>query len=259
MRTPKTRGSPGVLVNRSRKTSLAIDHPPAVKREARRAHPNQEPPRRRARRSGRLAVALLGALALSAVSTTVAAAADTIVAVGDSAISGEAGRWAGNTNGPPWAVDALGESAYYDNDAGDDERIHGCHRSGAAQVHIGGGVTSVNLACSGAKTMTDDTGSDFKPGLDSMTRCRQGSSPVAAGVRRGAPAFDQHRRGLIGSNNYGFKDIAMSCVTAWAGYQRRRPPCRRRSPGWPSRTTATTTRTCGRSSTLRTFATRPGT
>ena len=34
-------------------------------------------------------------------------------------------------------------------------------------VHIGGGVNSLNLACSGARTYTQTPGSgDFKPGLD---------------------------------------------------------------------------------------------
>ena len=37
----------------------------------------------------------------------------TVVSVGDSAISGEAGRWAGNTNGSPSNVDALGSTAYF--------------------------------------------------------------------------------------------------------------------------------------------------
>ena len=38
----------------------------------------------------------------------------TIVSVGDSYISGEAGRWAGNASSESY-VDALGASAYYDN------------------------------------------------------------------------------------------------------------------------------------------------
>src|SRR3954467_4608931 len=93
------------------------------------------------------------------------ARADTVVALGDSAISGEAGRWAGNTNGSSSRTDALGPTAYYD--AGSGEAIPGCHRSRSAEVHIGGGITSVNLACSGARTTTH-TGSDgaFKPGID---------------------------------------------------------------------------------------------
>src|SRR4051812_33144469 len=66
----------------------------------------------------------------------------TVVSVGDSAISGEAGRWAGNTNQSSSKIDALGPSAY--NDAGGAEAIPGCHRSKSAEVHIGGGWQSVN-------------------------------------------------------------------------------------------------------------------
>src|ERR1700681_1278934 len=64
-----------------------------------------------------------------------------IVSVGDSAISGEAGRWAGNTNGSSSNVDALGSSAYYDNASNTAEQIPGCHRSKSAEVFIGGGVS----------------------------------------------------------------------------------------------------------------------
>ena len=75
-----------------------------------------------------------------------------IVSVGDSAISGEAGRWAGNTNNSSNNVDALGSSAYWDTATG--EAIPGCHRSKANEIAIGGGVNSANLACSGARTYT---------------------------------------------------------------------------------------------------------
>jgi hypothetical protein len=37
-----------------------------------------------------------------------------VVSLGDSAISGEAGRWAGNTNKSSSRVDALGSTAYHD-------------------------------------------------------------------------------------------------------------------------------------------------
>src|SRR5918997_5136488 len=70
-----------------------------------------------------------------------------VVTLGDSAISGEAGRWAGNTNMAAWRVDALGPWAYWDTPAG--ESIPGCHRSRAAQAHIdrtGLWVRSRNLA-----------------------------------------------------------------------------------------------------------------
>ena len=57
-----------------------------------------------------------------------------IVSVGDSAISGEAGRWAGNTNQSSSKVDALGSTAYNDNATNTAEQIPGCHRSKSAEV-----------------------------------------------------------------------------------------------------------------------------
>src|SRR4051794_19173966 len=97
--------------------------------------------------------ALLFALAAAVVlpSTAAAQSPPTVVSMGDSAISGEAGRWAGNTNQSSSKTDALGPSAY--NDVPGAESTPGCHRSKSAEVHIGG-VQSVNLACSGARTYT---------------------------------------------------------------------------------------------------------
>ena len=69
------------------------------------------------------------------------------VSLGDSYISGEAGRWAGNTNESSSKIDALGSSAYDDNASGNGELIEGCHRSRSAEVHFGGGVEGENLAC----------------------------------------------------------------------------------------------------------------
>ena len=75
-------------------------------------------------------------------------------------------RWAGNTNRSSSRVDALGPTAYWETVTG--EAIGGCHRSKAAQAHIGDGVASANLACSGARTYTTGTrsGQTFKPGID---------------------------------------------------------------------------------------------
>jgi hypothetical protein len=133
-----------------------------------------------------------------------------IAALGDSAISGEAGRWAGNTNGSPSRVDALGSTAYWDAPGG--EAIRGCHRSKSAEVYIG--VPAVNLACSGAKTSTS-VGSDFKPGIDFYTD--------ASGRQGQARALQQYAAShnvravvlLIGANNYGFADIVEACVADW--------------------------------------------
>src|SRR4029077_1502106 len=90
-----------------------------------------------------------------------------VVSVGDSYISGEAGRWAGNSNASESYVDALGPTAYFDNASNTGEQINRCHRSKAAEINIGGGVNSLNLACSGARTTTyTDSDGNLKPGLD---------------------------------------------------------------------------------------------
>ena len=52
-----------------------------------------------------------------------------MVSLGDSYVSGEAGRWAGSTNLDSRRADALGPTAYYDNAAGTAEQIKRCHRS----------------------------------------------------------------------------------------------------------------------------------
>jgi GDSL-like Lipase/Acylhydrolase family len=152
------------------------------------------------------------ALALAAALPSAAAAQTppTVVSMGDSAISGEAGRWAGNTNQSSSKTDALGPSAY--NDAGNAEAIVGCHRSRSAEVHIGDGVRSVNLACSGARTYTH-TGDDghFKPGLDMAANSQVQALQTLAADNKNIKAVVV----LIGANNYGFADIVQACVTDW--------------------------------------------
>jgi hypothetical protein len=167
-----------------------------------------------------VAFAVIAAAGLSAVPAFAdgpGAGAPAVVSVGDSAISGEAGRWAGNTNGSPNNVDALGPTAYYDNASNTAETIHGCHRSKASEIGIGGGVLSANLACSGARTYTQaySSGSDFKPGLDFYDD--------GAGHIGQAKALQQYAAthnvklvvALIGANDYGFADIVQQCVLDW--------------------------------------------
>ena len=138
-----------------------------------------------------------------------------IVTVGDSAISGEAGRWAGNTNGPSGNVDALGPTAYYDNAANTAEQIAGCHRSKAAEAHIGGGVMSLNLACSGARTYTQAGSGDFKPGVDFYADA-SGRKGQALMLQEFAAAHNVEAvTVLIGANNFGFADIVQTCVLNW--------------------------------------------
>src|SRR4051812_11964919 len=158
--------------------------------------------------------ALLIALALTAVLPSVARAQQpTVVSMGDSAISGEAGRWAGNTNQSSSKTDALGSTAY--NDIPGAESTPGCHRSKSAEVHIGDGVTSVNLACSGARTYSRTSDGDFKPGLDSYV---SGANKGQVRMLQDLAHTNKNIKTvvvLIGANDYGFADIVQACVTDW--------------------------------------------
>ncbi|MDF1603187.1 hypothetical protein [Nocardioides sp. YIM 152315] len=132
-----------------------------------------------------------------------------VVTLGDSYISGEAGRWAGSSNDDSARADALGPSAYHD--AGDHEAIERCHRSRSAEAYIGGGVSGLNLACSGAQTATT-SGDHFKPGLD-FHDDGAGHLGQAAMLQRFAGG---HNVGMvvvsIGGNDFGFADTVQSCV-----------------------------------------------
>ena len=161
------------------------------------------------------ACAVLGGTAAPALADGPGVGTPTVVAVGDSAISGEAGRWAGNTNMSSWRVDALGSTAYYD--AGSSEAIRGCHRSKAAEIGIGGGIQAANLACSGARTYTQafSSGSDFKPGLDFYD---DGAGHIGQAKALQQYAATHNVRmvvALIGANDYGFADIVQQCVQDW--------------------------------------------
>ncbi len=169
-------------------------------------------------------IGLVGVLVASAVATTAGAptaAADGpgvgspwVVSLGDSAISGEAGRWAGNTNVSPTNVDASGSDAYFDNAANTGEQIPGCHRSESAAIHIGT-VNSHNLACSGAKTSTQGGGSsDFKPGLD-FSNTSSGKGQALALQEFASTHNVKMVSVLIGANDYGFADLLQTCFLNW--------------------------------------------
>ena len=135
-----------------------------------------------------------------------------VVALGDSYISGEGGRWAGNTNSSSSLTDAGGSTAYFDNATHTAETIPGCHRSTAAEITIGAGVGSLNLACSGAKTSTFTSSSgDFKPGIDFYeSGANQGQALM---LQNFAATHNVTMVQLsIGGNNFNFADIIQSCV-----------------------------------------------
>jgi hypothetical protein len=153
----------------------------------------------------------LGGLTPAANADGPGAGAPWTASVGDSFISGEAGRWAGNTDESSSKTDALGSTAYDDNSAGNGELISGCHRSKSAEVYIGGGVNGENLACSGAKTSSFTEGSTFKPGIDFYN----------SGGKEGQALMLQHFAAThnvklvavsIGGNNFNFAGIVTTCV-----------------------------------------------
>jgi hypothetical protein len=138
-----------------------------------------------------------------------------IVSVGDSYISGEAGRWAGNSNNGESYTDALGSTAYFDNAGHTAEVINRCHRSLAAEVYTGV-VNGYNLACSGAKTSTfTDSDGNFKPGLDFYNS--GGQQGQALMLQTFAATHNVKAVVVsIGGNNFNFGSIVQSCVTDWA-------------------------------------------
>jgi len=137
---------------------------------------------------------------------------DWVVSLGDSYLSGEGGRWAGNQTGSTSNVDALGSDVYWDSPGG--ESTTNCHRSSSAPIHIGG-VSSRNFACSGAKSATSvDSRGDFKPGLDfSNNGGKKGQSLL---LQEFAQTHDVKMVALsIGANDRNYRGIIEKCVTSY--------------------------------------------
>lgn len=172
----------------------------------------------------------LAATALLATAAAPPAAADGpgvgepwVVTLGDSYISGEAGRWAGSSNDDHRRADALGPHAYHDDADGTAETIPGCHRAASAEAYFGAGTHGLNLACSGATTATS-TGSTFKPGIDFH------DGPAGQGQALALQEAAATRNvGMvvlsIGGNDFEFATIVQTCVvnfltspTWWKNY-----------------------------------------
>ncbi|MGI8889096.1 MAG: hypothetical protein ACR2GB_09045 [Nocardioidaceae bacterium] len=134
-----------------------------------------------------------------------------VVLLGDSFISGEGARWAGNTLGPASSVDALGRTAYLDNSNGAAPRS--CHR---ANVSAAFGVTRVkNLACSGAITTSTGRGADFTPGLD-FFHDGMGHLGQASALQRFATHHVVSDVAIsIGGNDFGFSSVVTRCITGF--------------------------------------------
>jgi hypothetical protein len=163
-----------------------------------------------------LAIGLTGTLQSPALADGPGVGTPWIVSVGDSYISGEAGRWAGNSNNGESYVDALGPTAYYDNAGHTAETINRCHRSASAEVYTGV-VNGMNLACSGAKTSTFTDGNGyFKPGLDFYSS--GGQQGQALMLQAFAATHNVKAVAVsIGGNNFNFGSVVSSCVADFLG------------------------------------------
>jgi hypothetical protein len=142
-----------------------------------------------------------------------------IVSLGDSFISGEAGRWQGNSlnitgtrNGTDRAASCLWIFCSYDA-----TRVYGssydngCHRSDVATIKSAGISVNerINLACSGAKTnniwRASQGGQSFKgeaPQADQLLTVAQQKNVKLVVL-------------TISANDFGFADRVVNCAASW--------------------------------------------
>jgi hypothetical protein len=137
------------------------------------------------------------------------------VSLGDSYMSGEGGRWAGNaTDFTWWDNTDRGKQAYSDRFGGG-EMIALCHRSMSAPIHFQASrMFSMNLACSGAETKSAKYTAlgevNGKPGVDfgiegvvgQLTMLQELTSRYEIGVIELS----------IGGNDFGFGKIVQECL-----------------------------------------------
>lgn len=162
----------------------------------------------------------VGAVSTPAASPTVAALPTrktAVVTIGDSYISGEGGRWNGNTDHLPG--DRLGTDRAYDPKDGKyhPEKVYGasykngCNRSDVSEV-VSSNIpvdAHINIACSGAETAnimrSKNGGEDFK-----------GEPPQDDQLYALAHAYDIKAVVLsIGGNDLGFASIISDCATQY--------------------------------------------
>ncbi|MEV8435741.1 GDSL-type esterase/lipase family protein [Actinosynnema sp. NPDC051121] len=174
---------------------------------------------------GRAAVAITAVAVLTTAATVTATATAVaepakpaaVVSLGDSYISGEAGRWRGNAlenSGDKWGTD-LATQCDANGCTTDPRRVYGdthtstdmCHRSTSAEVVSAAirDVTAINLACSGATTLDVRQGDPARHQPDQLDLLR-------ATVR-------DYRVNLVvlsvGGNDLGFGDIIADCVKGY--------------------------------------------
>jgi lysophospholipase L1-like esterase len=166
-------------------------------------------------------IAAIISLAFLLLAVPAAARPTAIVAMGDSFISGEGGRWSGNGSEALVARSGTDRAAYDCGALGceyDPARIYGaseaddCHRSDVAPIESAPIAVDakVNLACSGAKAR------DLWPGDEGGTS-HFGELPEADQLAAVA-ARDQVRMIVVtvGANDVGFGELVAECALDWA-------------------------------------------
>ncbi|MGW0121995.1 GDSL-type esterase/lipase family protein [Streptomyces sp. NPDC003327] len=143
-----------------------------------------------------------------------------VVAMGDSYISGEAGRWQGNglsNSGSRYGTDRAWTGSGYDPSRVYGSTAGGCHRSDTAEVKSAGPIaaTLINLACSGATTQNV-----FRASQGGVAY--KGEAPQADQLAAVAASHDVELIALsVGGNDLGFADIISTCATdyiVWYSY-----------------------------------------
>ncbi|MDA5279496.1 GDSL-type esterase/lipase family protein [Streptomyces sp. Isolate_45] len=144
-----------------------------------------------------------------------------VVSMGDSYISGEAGRWKGNSLTNSGSRNGT-DRAWVSGGSYDPAKVYGataggCHRSDSAEVFSAGPIaeTAVNLACSGAVSANvfraSNGGVPFK-----------GEAPQADQLAAVAASRDVKVIALsVGGNDLGFSDIIKDCAldfVIWNSY-----------------------------------------
>jgi hypothetical protein len=183
----------------------------------------------RLRRLGRRAsLAALAGLTILPAAALAAPPPTSVVSIGDSYISGEAGRWLGNSANLAGSRDrtdracvfTLGLCASYDESRVyvDGTAADGCHRSDVAELLSARLPVdrAVNIACSGAVT-------------DNVVRASNGGTPAHGETPQAdqlAPIATSTRVRMIvvsiGGNDLGFASLVTSCFEAYLTLQ---PPC----------------------------------
>src|SRR5918994_4933392 len=167
-------------------------------------------------------VAVAGALAAAPMAQAGPGSPTTaIVSLGDSFISGEAGRWNGNSLNPfgtRFGTDRAARCTWYGSCSYDPHRVYGssydngCHRSDVAPIRsVAISVDErINLACSGARTQH-------------IWRGAQGGQVFKGGAPQGDQLATVARNKnvklvvlTITANDLGFSDHVIDCTVAWS-------------------------------------------